>query len=84
MNCDEFVTGSSGGEIAAASDGFETPELERSPALADKQQQEKIEATARMESQRGNFTAGFLFEPATTNATQSSSRRAGIVIYPRN
>ena len=64
MNCDEFVTGPFGEEVAAASDGSETGELERFPAWADKPQQEKIEATARMDSQRGNFTAGFLFEPA--------------------
>src|SRR5258707_5317732 len=55
----------------------------KSPALADKQQQEKTEAT-RMEKHRRDFTAGFLFEPARPHATGSTSRRAGMVIHPRN
>jgi hypothetical protein len=86
MNCDEFVTSPSGGEVAAASDGFETVELAESPALADKQQQGKTEATTRtrMKRQRGNFTAGFLLEPVTPYAARSTSRIAGIVIHPRN
>jgi len=61
MNCDEVMTGpSSGEEVAAASGGFEAATSAKVSALADKQQQEKNEATTRTERQRGDFTAGFL------------------------
>src|SRR5271155_2065247 len=83
MNCDEFVTSSFGREVAAASDALETAEFAGSQARADKQPQEKTEAVTRMESQ-GDLTAGFLLEPATSDATRSASRRAGVVIHPRN
>lgn len=75
---------SSGGGLAAASDGFEEAELPESAALADTQQQEQIEATTRMERQRGSFTAGFPLEPTKPDATKSTSRRAGYVNHPRN
>lgn len=55
-----------------------------SRALAGKQQPEKAEATTRMETHRGNFTAGFLFEEAGPHATGSTSRRAEMVIHPRD
>lgn len=38
MNCAEYVTSPSGGEVAGASDGFETTEAVTPTALADKQQ----------------------------------------------
>ena len=61
MNSDESVTDPSpSGKVASSSDWFETAGLAKSPALADRQQQEKAEATTRMEKQSGNFTAGFL------------------------
>jgi hypothetical protein len=60
MNSDESVIDSSPGDgVAFNSDWFETAELAKSRALADKQQQESAEAATRMEK-RGNFTAGFL------------------------
>src|ERR1700730_9014693 len=85
MNSDEAATGlSSGDGVAAGSDRFETAASEKSPALADKQQLEKTEATTRTMKQRGDFTAGFLLEPARSHATKNTSRRAGMVIHPRN
>src|SRR5713101_8059788 len=85
MNYDEAATGpSSGEEDAAVSDVFETASSAKSPALADKQPLQKTEATTRMEKQRGNFTAGFLLEPARSHATRITSRKAVIVIPPRN
>src|ERR1700730_3062423 len=85
MNSDQAATGtSSGDEEAAGSDGFATAGSEKLPALADKQQLEKTEDTRRMEKQRGDFTAGFLLEPARSHATRNTSRRAGMVIHPRN
>src|SRR5882762_1200286 len=83
MNSDEAATGPScGDEVAAASDGLETAATAKSPALAGKQRLEKAEATIRMEKQIGDFTAGFLLEPARSQATRSTSQRAGI--HPRN
>src|SRR6267143_2897750 len=85
MNSDEAATGpSSRGELADAWDGFETAAAAKSPALANKQQLQKTEATTRMEKQRGNFTAGFLLEPARSHTTRITVRKAGIVIPPRN
>src|SRR3979490_3253163 len=55
MNSDVATLGASG--------------LAKPPALADKQPQEKIEATTRMEKHRGDFTAGFLSEPARHHTT---------------
>src|SRR3979490_2361836 len=84
-NSNETATGPScGAEVAAASDGLETAATAKSPALAGKQQLEETEATIRMEQQRGDFTAGFLLEPAKSHATRSTSQRAGTVIHPRN
>src|SRR5208283_2742647 len=55
-------------------DGLERAESAESAALVDRQQ-EKTKAAARTERQRGNFTAGFLSEPAKPDATRSRSRR---------
>jgi hypothetical protein len=67
-------------DVAAAGASASASAPGKSPALADKQQQEKTEATTRMEKHRRDFTAGFLSEPAKPHATGSTSRRAGIVI----
>src|SRR3982074_23530 len=86
-NSDEAATGPScGDEVAAASDGLETAATAKSLALAGKQPLEKTAATTtiRVEKQRGDFTAGLLLEPARSHATGSTSRRAGIVMHPRN
>jgi hypothetical protein len=67
MNSDEAATGPSCGDpVAAASDGLETATA-KSLALAGTPQLEKTEATIRMEKQRGDFTAGFLSEPAKSH-----------------
>src|ERR1700682_3973241 len=84
-NSDEAATGPScGAEVAAVSDGLETAATAKSPAWAGTQQLGKTEATIRMEQQSGDFTAGFLWEPARTHATRSRSQRTGTVIHPRN
>src|SRR5258708_39391813 len=76
MNSEEAATGSScGDEVAAAWDEFETAASAKSPALAGRQQQAKTEATTRVQKQRGNFTAGFLLEPARSHTTGSSGER---------
>src|ERR1017187_4637019 len=77
INCDEFVTNPSGGEVAAVSDEFETSKAAKTRSSADRQPQERTKATTTMERQRGNFTAGFLLEPAAPKAIRSASRRAG-------
>src|ERR1700685_4870855 len=82
VNC-EFVTAPSGGEVVTASDGSETAKLAEFSALADRRPQEMTEAATRRERQRGDFTAGFLLEPATANANRTS-RGAGTVFHPRN
>src|SRR5258708_3903788 len=85
MNSEEAATGPScGDDVAAASDGFETATPAKSSALAGKQQQAKTETTTRVQKQRGDFTAGFLSEPARPHATGVTARRAEIVIHPRN
>src|SRR4029077_15718966 len=79
-NSDEAATGPScGDQVAAASDGLETATA-KSLALAGKQQLETTEPIIKMKKQRGDFTAGFLSEPARPHPGVWS-RRAGI---PRN
>src|ERR1700730_9049296 len=79
MNSEEAATGPScGDEVAAASDGFETAAPAKSSALAGKQPQAKTETTTRVQKQSGDFTAGFLSEPARLHATRITARRAGL------
>jgi hypothetical protein len=73
MNSDEFGTTPSGGEVAAASDGFEAFGSAELTAFADQDKEEKTSATTRRDGQRGTFTEGYLFEPV--RLTHPGARR---------
>lgn len=69
---DGSVTNPAGEALVGTSDEFERAELTKSWALADKQQQEKTEATTRRERQTEDFTAGFLLEPTNLEPWHTS------------